>query len=724
MSSDNDTSHRRRPFQKLKRVINNLRTSRSRSPSPATLQSTISFTSGIIHHAHSIPESDGTPSKYLLLAVSHEGQLLDIPTHTTSNIGYITCQCKPHQQTTYHKKIIAFITSAHPPRLSKGEHCVDSPFVFPQLTPAQKSISKCYPLFFKLPQAYADNTSLIEEFSLELKSIALAKLKELTEHVYQNEINHVYTQLFATSQTGFQTDSHSQSSKDSEESEDPMDIPQSQSSSLFTRLSCSTCPIPKPGVLIYAHHKQVLKNFTRKELSEVFKSLPQSTQETVKHTLADAGHPIAGIYLNNNSNSDTTKLFAITLRDMHILRGNIFYKTVTRNTLTYTLALLSEIYTHVPSVTQIPKITNSRHFIEQYKALIMTSDTPGTPHLIDSSRHKHQATASHTHSQKKKAKQAKARRKHHIKTASSSSEAESISPERTKGTDSILQTQTYQPPILGESTCPQTYHTFWKMKAKTRRLPPSNTKLEKFVAPRFPLTMLQLTEQVNYPDLLSMEFVAYAQAYDSIVKQKNYSSVVTLPLYTVGVINAKQDLILTGQSRILNNLLRHAPPFPTKNLETLTEDTLTEFFAQVRTFMLTYSIPWYDFSSYFLTPAFLGANIYNKALNVLQAYPKIIQNFSCFIQRIILGLITIKKPSCRTIPPLVGHTSCQVLVPPNAFSRPPPDCFIRPPQNLITNPPPNYAQHSKPTQPPTITQGNQASLTTHASYPAHPTSFW
>ena len=102
----------------------------------------------------------------------------------------------------------------------------------------------------------------------------------------------------------------------------------------------------------------------------------------------------------------------------------------------------------------------------------------------------------------------------------------------------MLQKQTYQPPILGESNCPQTYHTFWKMMAKTRRLPPSNKRLEKFVAPRFPLTMVQLTEQVNYPDLLSREFEVYAQAYDSIVKQKNYYAVVTLPLYTVGVINA------------------------------------------------------------------------------------------------------------------------------------------------------------------------------------------
>ena len=659
-AADNDDSRRRlNPFQKLKRVINNLRAPRSRSTSPATLQSTISFTSGFIHHAHSVPEPDSPPSKYLLLAVSHAGQLLDIPTQTSSNIGYITCQCKPYQQTTHHKKIIAFIPSTHPPRLSRGEHCVDSPFVFPQLTPAQKSISKNYPLFFKLPQAYADNTPLVVEQALELKSVVLARLQELTDHVDQNEIDHVYTQLFATSQLGSHTDSQSQSSQDSQESEDltdPRDSPVSPPESPGPSLHST---IPKPGVLVYAHHNQVLKNFTRREIYEVFKPLSHSQQDKVRRKLEDAGHPIAGVYLDNSSSLDTLKVFAIALRDMHTLRQNLFYKTVTKNTLTYTLALLSEIHTYVPLVTQITQISDSRHFMEHCKALIMAPATTGKPNPLDSSQHKHRASTSKT--QKKKAKQEKSRSKRNkdkhspgtpdltdssSSTSSSSTETNSVSPERIRGTNSILLKQTYQPPILGESTCPQTYHTFWKLKAKTRKLPPSYKKLVKFVAPRFPLTMLQLTEQVNYPDLLSREFVAYAQAYDSIVKQKNYASVVTLPLYTVGVENSESDLALTGQTRILDNLKRKAPQLETKSLDKLTESALTQFFFIARTYMLTSSIPWDSFSDYFISPNILGPEIFAKVTNALIGYPthkELLKNLSCFIERIIFRLLPVQE---------------------------------------------------------------------------------
>ena len=55
--------------------------------------------------------------------------------------------------------------------------------------------------------------------------------------------------------------------------------------------------------------------------------------------------------------------------------------------------------------------------------------------------------------------------------------------------NSIVQKQTYQPPILNETSCPTTYHAFWKLKAQTRRLPPNQTKISKYVAPRFSLTM-------------------------------------------------------------------------------------------------------------------------------------------------------------------------------------------------------------------------------------------
>ena len=653
-NSSDDEGIKRKPFQKIKTLLKKL-TTRSRSASPATLASNnIVFTSGIIHHAHSNPESDSTPSKYLLLAVSHEGQLLDIPTQTTSNIGYITCQCKPHQQTSGHRKNIAFITSAHPPRLSRREHYVDSPFVFPQLTSAQKSTSKAYPLFFKLPPAYADNTSLVQEHSLELHSIILARLQELTEHVEQEDVDHVYARLFDTKHE-LDLDQGTQSSEDSSSSNESHHQSET-SSSLSTRLNRTA----SPGVLIYAHHNQVLKTFTRTELHEVFKTLSYSKQDKVKRKLEDANHPIAGIYLDNSTRPDTTEVFTIRdMRDMQTLHHKPrLYNRITKKSLNYTLALLTDIHTHVPSVSQLTKISNSKSFMDQLKSLI-TSSSPPTYQCskctrtyettADLQRH---TTAKHPKKHKHKNKQRHSlpthHRSHSSASSSSSSSSASRSVERNDPTTypTILNKQTYQPPILDSSSCPSTYTIFWNLKAKTRKLPPENKRIEKFVAPHFPRTMLKLAEQVNFPDLLNKEFEAHAHAYDSLVKENNFASISTAPTYTVGVINSEHDLSVTGQTRILENLKKNAPALEVKTLSKLSESKLIEFFFLARTYMLTSSIPWDSFSDYFITQATLGPEIYAKVTNALIGYPtykKLLKNFSTFIERIILKLLPVQE---------------------------------------------------------------------------------
>ena len=205
---------------------------------------------------------------------------------------------------------------------------------------------------------------------------------------------------------------------------------------------------------------------------------------------------------------------------------------------------------------------------------------------------------------------------------------------------------TYKPSILEENSCPFNYHVFWLLKAKTRRLLPNRKRYTRFVAPRFPLsTALQLAEQVNCPDLLDKEFVAFAQAYDTIVQEKDYTSIDRILEFPIGVINAKQDLVLSGRIGRLKDIQRRAPTLPTKNLKILTEDMLLQFFAQARIHMLENSIPWDDFPAYYLSSAVLGAEIYNKVIQHLHGYPEEItlRKFSCFIQQIILGLLPIHE---------------------------------------------------------------------------------
>ena len=372
----------------------------------------------------------------------------------------------------------------------------------------------------------------------------------------------------------------------------------------------------KLNVLIYVQHCRTLKIFTPAEQQEVLNTMPYSIQDEIKCKLDHVG-PIAAIYLDNSTTSEATIVYTITLNGMQHLYRKLNYLHKSKRTLKYTLALIKDVQPYASPLTQI---YNSNHLIDTYKASIMSESNPNHQcSKCDHSYRKRSALARHT------------KTRHPIKNKNSH--------------DNNLQKEIFTPPILEEASCPSTYKIYWNLKAKTRKVHArytQGTRL-KSVAPRFPLTMLQLAEEINFPgNLLSREFLAYAEAYDNIIKQYNYSSEVTISQYKVGVTNSVQDLSLTGQTRILESLKKKAPKVQTKTLNKVSEAELTHFFFEARTFMLTNSIPWDSFSDYFITPTILGKEIYGKVTNTLKGYPthtQLIKNFTCFIEHIMLRLL-------------------------------------------------------------------------------------
>ena len=226
------------------------------------------------------------------------------------------------------------------------------------------------------------------------------------------------------------------------------------------------------GLLIYAHHNR-LKNFTRNEQQQIFKTLPTLIQENIQEQIISL-EPISGIYLNNSV--DAVRIYTITLEDMQALRPNIDkYRQVTERTLNYTLALLADIHTHIPSASQlieIPFCMSLISFINWQKDFIMSSSPP---------EHK---CVECSHAYQTKSSLARHRKKRHPDKHSNSM-------------DSTEEKETYFPPILSDINCPVTYTEFFQMKAKTRQLPPNNKKNIEFVAPRYPLTMLQQKKSIS-----------------------------------------------------------------------------------------------------------------------------------------------------------------------------------------------------------------------------------
>ena len=381
-----------------------------------------------------------------------------------------------------------------------------------------------------------------------------------------------------------------------------------------------------PGILIYSQHKH-LKTLTTAEQQQALKALPQHIQISLISKLAQVG-PIAAIYFENNTDSDTTNISTISLKGMLDLQlqQRLIYREFIQRQVHFTLAHTKDVQPYAVPLTQIH---SSKHIIDTYKASIFQSFNSN-----------HQCSECH-HSYHKRSALTRHTKKRHPNKPKHSHLAPTTLP-----SDSSLQMETFQPPILVEASCPPTYHIFWNLKAKTRQLPPNNKKVVKFVAPRFPLRMLQLAERVNFPELLSKEFEVYAHAYNSIVKQNNFASINTVPFHSVGVLNSEHDLSLTGQTRILDSLKKKAPTLQPKTLSNLTEARLTQFFFLARTYMLTSSIPWNSFSDYFLTKAALGPEIHAKVKNALIGYPnhkELLKNFSCFIERIIYRLLPVQE---------------------------------------------------------------------------------
>ena len=381
------------------------------------------------------------------------------------------------------------------------------------------------------------------------------------------------------------------------------------------------------GILIYSSHANLPKKMTCKERKQVVKKLPNCVQEGIGDKLANLGRPIAAIFIDTAANTQGSTVYTITLQGMQHLLSKL-YPLQSKTSLGYTLAAVSEVQ---PYALPLTKFFNNKHVMDRYKAsLISELDTRQQYNCPKCKRSYATPSALARHTTDKHSPQPKGPplRDNH-------------------GTKGPPPRETYRPPILDEHNCPFNYHVFWQLTAHTRKLPLSNKRNHRWVAPRLPCHMLQLAERVNFPDLLDKEFVAFAQAYDTIVQEKDFASIDTIDTCPIGVINAKQDLVLCGRIKLLKEIQRRAPVLPTTNLKFITEDMLLQFFASCRIHMLENSIPWDDFPSYFLTASVMGAEIFTKVTNVIHGYPEdiryILRNFSSFIQHIIHRLLPIQE---------------------------------------------------------------------------------
>ena len=675
---DDNTRPIWRPFQKIKKILQR-RNARSRSNSPTNYNLCL-FTAGQIVHAHTTAPVSESPSKYLLVAISPRGSILPFETDTKYPcVGFLVCECEPEHQFTSHPKQISFISEAHP--LPSG-HYIDSPFVFPELSPAQTITSKSYPLFYKLPSAYQEITSLEGVDTEKLISEILVELTNLSDPVIKDDIEHVYQQLFNTAYHRAALSSSSSSSpsivdeasgwdayfdgRSESPSEPPPNIP-----------NTTKCTNAKDtlGIFVYKNQKTddhgKWSSFTPKEIDSVMNHLeptgaPQLGriwgQLHLSLNLKLKGQKgFSGIFFEKRDS--TIQCYRVIPKNMPRIYNDLIYVATKDHYKTYTLAQPEEIVPKARLVTVMDapeilmwfdnmkkRLMNQELFFHVCGICGQTFDKQKrlthhltTHHAKSKMGHRSKKKGSSTDSDDSQVEQYSMRSGEQHNTIQPARQLKHRYLENDQNLqEGILQKQIYEPPILDQLDCPRLYITFWGLRALTLRETANNKRMSRFVAPKFPINMLELEKQVNYQGMLSDEFISYAKAYENLASQKDYASVDQYSQFQVGVKNSAHDLANYGRGSVLEVLRRQAPVLEEKRLSALTESALQSFFFQARCYMLSSSIPWDSFPEFFLTSAALGPDILTRVNNALLGYPthrKVLRTFSTFIERIIRILL-------------------------------------------------------------------------------------
>lgn len=676
-----------RPFEKIKNILSKKTRSRSNSPD----HSPVLFTAGQILHAHTSPATFEDPPKYILVSISNKGTLLPLEKTNLSLIGYVVCECNAEIQYTTQPKNIVFI-----PRPQAGfGHFISSPFVMPELSSAQKLVTKSYPLFYRLPQKYAHlkpGEPLKDADSEQIRNDIIQELTTLTESVESNNIQNVYQKLFSididvspsvsslSSPPPLEASEHPQIGHLSEQIVDilqfdtdatmppPMPPPltmqtQPNPSRPSSPHSADDPNIPRRlslGVLVY---KQPCLDFWNLPKQH---RLPKDVALVIsKGVRSKTSSDSVGLFICIDEPTSRVEFYEISNRVLSTVQ--LIYASSRCQEVVYTLAPTHQIKSRLQAFMSFSYLQTHNWYLSVYKSILNSTIFPSCPtcnanFLNQTECTLHQESVHIRRSAKPQSKRSSPRKLGNLPPLSSDSEGEgdsssvmSESRRRTRHANAwipepqpsgILQKQIYRPDILDEVGCPNAYQIFWDLKAYSRPYTNADESYPKWVAPKFPTTMLELEPHVNYKGLLSDEFVSYAKAYQSLAAQRDFSSVDQSTQLKVGVFNDAHLLTIRGKGKVLEDLRRQAPQLGTKTLASLTEASLQSFFFQARTYMLSSSIPWDSFPEYFLTNAALGADILTKTQEALQGYPtykKVLRTLSVFIERIIRTLLPVQE---------------------------------------------------------------------------------
>ena len=230
--------------------------------------------------------------------------------------------------------------------------------------------------------------------------------------------------------------------------------------------------------------------------------------------------------------------------------------------------------------------------------------------------------------------------------ANSKGEEYNKHPER-PGKPTILKASQFQDSYIQISLADDDQAHFFTATAETMRDPRTNTVETRYLAPRFPESILALEETIAFRNVATKEFQKWYKAYHQIVTAKKMGSYRTYANHNIGLENSYTALMIAGQKDKLFTLKTNAPTlYPTKILE-LNEHLVTSFFHNQRVYCLESRIEWSSYYDICFSEKTIGREIFDRVQARLTSYPAVVETLktiSSFIEHIVLSLLPVQVP--------------------------------------------------------------------------------
>lgn len=229
------------------------------------------------------------------------------------------------------------------------------------------------------------------------------------------------------------------------------------------------------------------------------------------------------------------------------------------------------------------------------------------------------------------------------------------------GKPKILKASQYQDSYIQISLPNDEAAQFFTATAQTMKDPRTNTIETRFIAPRFPESILAIEDMVAFKNVATKEFQKWLKAYQQITASKKLGSYRTYQAHNIGLENSYNALMIAGQKDKIITLKANAPTLYPMRISELNEHLVTSFFHNQRIYCLESRIEWSSWYDLCFSEKTIGREIYDRVHSRLTSYPtayETLKTISSFIEHIVTSLLPIQVPySQRRVEIINMHTS-------------------------------------------------------------------